>query len=141
MTDTVLTLTGMGIAPYSARGLRQTLSVIGAAASMRRTINGVLVDLSSPRFRKYASSIQCTDQNAPALNGVWPGMILTVECICELAYETGGSPDRPVVPGSIRIEGEYTFFRPILEMRVMTFSNETDEWNASNNWSMELEEV
>jgi len=38
------------VPPYSARGLTQTLTPIAAAANMRRTINGELLDLSAGQF-------------------------------------------------------------------------------------------
>jgi hypothetical protein len=140
--ESILVLTGMGLAPYSARGLSQSLEVIQAATVMRRTINGELIDLSRAAFRKYRSTITCTDMQAPALNGIWPGQVLTVDCVSELAYLTaGGSPERAVVPGSMRESGDFTVYRPRLTMRVVSFSEDTDEWQAQVGWSLELEEV
>ena len=141
MTD-VLTLSGIGVPPYSVRGATQTLQPIDAAQQLRRTINGALIDLSRAEFRKYRSTISCTDQQPPAVDGVWPGQIVTVGCISELSYRTvGGSPSRPLVSGSSRAEGDYTFYRPQLVMRVVSFSQDTDEYGASVSWSLELEEV
>lgn len=139
---TLLSISGINIPPYSARGISQTLAPIAGAANLRRTVNGTLVDLSASQFRKYASTISCTDQQHPALNGVWPGVQVTVDCICELSYLTsGGSADRTVVPGSSRTEGLYTFYRPRLIMRVLSYDIQTDEWGAAVGWSLELEEV
>lgn len=139
---TLLAISGINIPPYSARGIRQTLTPISGAANLRRTINGTLVDLSASQFRKYASTISCTDQQHPALNGVWPGLQVTVDCVCELSYLTsGGSADRTVVPGSSRTEGAYTFYRPRLTMRVLAYDIQTDEWGASVGWTLQLEEV
>ena len=88
LTDiTLLRLSPIGIPPYSARGVSQTLQQISGAGQMRRTVNGTLVDLSATQFRKYQSTITCRDMDHPALSGVWPGRVLTVDCICELAYE------------------------------------------------------
>ena len=141
MSD-VMTLSGMGVPPYSARGASQTLEPIQAAQQLRRTINGELIDLSRPEFRKYRSTISCADQQPPAIDGVWPGQILTVGCIAELSYRTsGGAPSRPVVSGSSRTEGDYTLYRPSLTMRVVSFSQDTDEYGATVSWSIELEEV
>ena len=137
-----LTLSGIGVPPYSVRGATQTLQPIDAAQQMRRTINGALVDISRAEFRKYRSTITCTDQQPPSVDGVWPGQIVTVGCISELSYKTsGGSPSRTVVSGSARTEGDYSVYRPQLIMRVVFFSQDTDEYGASVSWSLELEEV
>lgn len=139
---TVLVLDGMGVPPYSARGIKQTLAPISAAQQVRRTVNGELLDFSSSQFRKYQSTITCTDQQAPALNGIWPGQVLTVDCIFELAYETmTGGADRTVVPGSSREEDDFTFYRPRLTMRVILFETNKDEYGADCGWTLELEEV
>lgn len=151
--ETLLVLSGPGVQPWSARGLTQTLDPIGASANTRRTINGALKDLSAPQMRKYQSTISCADQSAPALDGVWPGQELRVECVAELAYKTaGGSPARPVVgegddsesddtESTRRVDGAYTFYRPVLTMRVMSYTQQTDEWGAAVSWSLQLEEV
>lgn len=142
MSSTLLVISGIAIPPYSARALSQTLFPIAAASQMRRTINGALVDISSSLFRKYGSVISCTDQQHPALNGIWPGLQVTVDCISELSYTTsGGSADRVVVSGSSRTSGTFTFYRPRLTMRVMNYDVNFDEWGASVSWSLSLEEV
>lgn len=139
---TLLSISGMGVPPYSARGLQQTLEHIAAAASMRRTINGDLKDLSAPQFRKYASTITCSDQQVPALDGIFPGHVVDVECVARLSYATsGGSPNRPVVPDSEHVEGLFTFYRPRLTMRVMSYSEQEDEYGAVVSWTLTLEEV
>jgi hypothetical protein len=141
MSD-VLTLSGIGVPPYSARGASQTLEPIQASQQLRRTVNGELIDISRPEFRKYRSTISCAEQQPPAVDGVWPGQVVTVGCISELSYLTaGGSPARTPVTGSSRTEGAYTFYRPSLTMRVVTFSQDTDEYGAETSWSLELEEV
>lgn len=138
----VLAFSGFGVPPYSARGASQSLEPIGQAQQLRRTINGGLIDVSRPEFRKYRSTLSCSDQQPPAVDGVWPGQIVTVDCIAELSYRnSGGSPARTVVSGSSRTEGDFTFYRPRLTMRVLNFSQETDEFGAVVSWSMQLEEV
>lgn len=134
---TQLTLTGIGIAPYSARGLHQTLQPIQASSQVRRTINGELVDTSVAQFRKFKSTISGSDQTSPLLSGVWPGMEVTVECIVEMA----GTPDRTAVSGSTRTEEGVTFFRPVLVMKVVDYSIDTDEYGAQVGWKLDLEEV
>lgn len=143
MTDatTLLVISGDGVAPYSARGLTQSLEPINAAASVRRTINGGLMDLSAAQFRKFRSVVSCDDQQTPAFNDLWPGQSLTVDCVAELTYKTsGGSPSRTVVPGSSYTDGSYTFYRPRLTMKVISLSVERDEYGAQSKWSLELEE-
>lgn len=139
--DTLLALTGIGIPDYSARGLTQTLEPIEASANLRRTVNGALVDFSYVPFRKYKSTISCQDQEPPAIDGVWPGRLVTVDCVAELSYPAASAPTRPVVPGSVRNGGAFTFYRPQLEMLVTGFSISWDEYGATTHWQMDLEEV
>lgn len=140
--DTLLVITGAAIAPYSARGLTQTLEPIEAAANLRRTINGTLRDISASQMRKYKSTVTGKDNNAPAFGGVWPGKVVTVDCVAELCFLTaGGAPERPAVPGSVRTDGDFTFYRPRLVMRVVAFSSSLEEWRADCSWSLQLEEV
>lgn len=140
---TILELVGIGVAPYSARGLSQSLQPIGQAASMRRTVNGTLVDLGFEGFHKYQSTISGSDQKPPVCDGIWPGKLVTVKCISELCYVTaGGSPSRPVVAGSSHVVGAMTYYRPQLSMMVVAAPQmQTDEYGAQVGWSMALEEV
>lgn len=141
--DTLLTISGLGRMLYQARGLMQSLEVIGLAKDQARTINGVLVDISNPIFRKYASKITCTDVNAPPIDNLWPGMEVVVDCAVNLCYKTGnpGSPHRDEVSGSSFVQGDYTFYRPVLRMRVTNVSESMDEWKADIQWQIDLEEV
>jgi hypothetical protein len=140
--STLLTLAGLGVPPYSARGLTQTLEPIEASLQLRRTVNGALVDLSDAPFRKYKSTISCQDQEPPAVDGVWPGQVVTVECVAELCFVTGGgAPARLAVSGSERVDSEFTFYRPVLTMRVTGFSFTRDEYGAAVSWQLQLEEV
>jgi hypothetical protein len=138
---TLLVISGPGMPTYAARGLTQTLDPIDAAGAIARTVNGGLIDLSPVQMRKYKSTISCTDVEAPALDGVWPGMPVTVDCVSELGYLTaGGSPQRTVVTGSSRTAGVWTWYRPRLDMMVISYSTSTDEYGAAIGWSLELEE-
>lgn len=113
--DTELTITGIDLVPYSARGLTQTLEPIDQSAVLKRTINGNLHDVSMAQFRKYKSTITCTDREAPELTGIYPGQQVTVGCIAA--------------------------HKPTLEMRVVSFQTSFDEWNADNAWTLVLEEI
>jgi hypothetical protein len=142
MPETVLTITGFGLTPYSARGIQQTLEPIPQSSNLRRTVNGALVDVSAPEFRKYRSVISCDDMNVPAIDGVWPGQQVTVDCVAELSYLTsGGTAQRTVVSGSSRTAGSFTFYRPRLTMRIVNFNQSIDETGAVIGWELELEEV
>ncbi|MGR3593108.1 MAG: hypothetical protein ACU0B9_07335 [Limimaricola soesokkakensis] len=135
-----LIIAGVGLPPASVRGVTQTLQPIAATQQMVRTVNGALRDLSAPQFRKFASQVRCSDQDPPALNGVWPGAIVTVDCIAELSFLTAsGVPERPMVDS--RVEGAWTIYRPRLTMMVVSFDIDRDEWQAAVGWSLDLEEV
>lgn len=139
--QTLLSFSGIGVPPYSARGLTQSLEPIDIAANLRRTVNGVLKDISFDGFHKYKSTISCSDQRVPAVDGVWPGKEIVVDCVQELCYlTTGGGPARTAVSGSSRVEGSYTYYRPRLTMLVTTFSTTLDEYGATVGWQMTLEE-
>lgn len=142
----VLVITGLDASPYALRGATQTLTPIDQSVQLRRTINGDLVDLSDPIFRKYRSTITGTDVLPPGFDDIWPGMEVTVDCISELSYKTSsGSAAKPIaqVDGedATRTVGDYTFYRPSLTMRVVAFTQDTDEYAATVSWSLELEEV
>lgn len=147
---TVLVLTGIGIPPYSARGLKQTLAPIDAASNMKRTINGGLADVSDPLFRKYQSTITGSDQSPPATDLVWPGRLLSVDCIVELSQEGSLTATDPIIIGDLgRVPVEwppreadgFVFYRPRLTMRVTGWNIDTDEWDKAIGWTLNLEEV
>ena len=143
-SDTLLTISSFGTMLYQARGLTQTLSVIGAATQLERTINGGLVDFSAAQFRKYASKITSpNDVNSPPLDGVFPGMQVTVDCAVGFSYVTGtsGCPHRTLVTGSGYTDGAYSFYRPHLTMLVRSVETTFDEWKNIVGWALELEEV
>lgn len=143
MTDTVLVITGLDVPPLAARGLRQTLEPITAAQQTKRDINGTLFDVSAEQFQKYRSVITCTDSETVAHDDVWPGALLTVDCVAELRYAAGsaGNAKRTIVPGSEYEEGDYVFYRPRLTMRMVAFRALHDEAGATCGWELVLEEV
>jgi hypothetical protein len=133
-----------GVNPYSARGLRGTLAPIAAAQGanlLARTVNGTLIDISAPQMRKYQLEVVGNDQAPPALDGLWVGMVVTVNSLVELGYLTSGSSGRTPVPGSVRTEGSYTYYCPQFTMRVVELSSERAEWDAAVSWHLTLEEV
>ena len=143
-TDTILSITGFGNMTYQARNLSQTLEVIGAASQNERTINGTLIDVSAPQFRKYSSKVSIpSETNAPPLDGIFPGQTVTVHCAVGLSFITGspGFPKRPEVSGSSFTENGYTFYRPLLTMKIIHVETHFDEWKNVIGWTIELEEV
>lgn len=140
--ETLLVLSGEGMPPYAVRGLTQSLEPIEAAINLRRTVNAELVSLSPAAFRKYKTTITCEDVDSPAFDAVEIADVVVVSCVAELSYLTsGGAPSRPVVSGSSRVDGSYTFYRPQLTMMVTMKTQETDEYGAAVAWELELEEV
>jgi hypothetical protein len=134
-----------GVNPYSARGLRGTLTPIDAAKGndkLARTVNGTLVDISAPQMRKYRLEINGSDQAPPALDALWVGMVVIVASHVELAYLTAtGFSGRVPVSGSERVEGAFTYYRPQLTMMVVEHQIEREEWEQAVSWSLTLEEV
>lgn len=134
-----------GVNPYSARALRGTLRPIAMAAGhdkLARTVNGTLVDLSAPQMRKYMLDASGEDMAAPALDGVWVGMAVTVNSHVELAFLTaGGLPERTPVPGSVNYDGDFTYYSPQFQMLVVDKQIEREEWGAKVRWSLVLEEI
>ncbi|WP_424363604.1 hypothetical protein [Methylocystis parvus] len=142
-TILVVALSGQQIlTPWSARGVTETLTPIEQNIPPRRNVNGALRDISFAAFQKYRIELTCKDVNAPALDGVWRGQSLLISCVHELSFRTaGGSPARPVVSGSTRVEGDFTYYRPQILAKVMDFSLGKDEWPADVSWRMILDEV
>lgn len=140
---TLLRIAEIGVPPYSARSLSQTLTPISSASVLRRSLTtGRLINLSPPEFRKYKSVITCNDQQAPALDGIWPGQILTIDCVRPLSFKTiGGIPQRTVVEDSEFSEGEFTFYRPRIVFMVVNYTMDGNEYEANNNWQLDLEEA
>jgi hypothetical protein len=120
--STLLSIDGIDFSPYSNRGLTMTLEPIAQAVDLRRDCNGLLVDVSLAQFRKYRSTVTCTDQEAPTFTDVWPGKFVTVICI----------PDMGVSDG---VGNTLT-----MEMLVVAWDTSRDEWGAELGWRLELEE-
>jgi hypothetical protein len=139
------TATAPGVNPYSARGLRGTLTPIDMAKGidkLARTVNGKLIDISAPQMRRYQLQVSGNDQAPPALDGLWVGVPVTVNSHVELAYlTTGGLPTRPPVTGSVRVEGDYTYYAPQFSMMVVDWQIDREEWEQNVTWSLTLEEV
>lgn len=108
MTETTLSFSIGGLPPLSARGCKQSLfpCLLG---DLRRTINGKLVFTGDGERRKYASTILGKDKAPPALEGLWPGQEIIVNCLSPLTQKIEGNGEttsyaleRPLVAGSLQ---------------------------------------
>jgi hypothetical protein len=45
------------------------------------------------------------------------------------------------VSGSERVDGGRSFYRPVIDMMVMSFTTTKDEYQATIGWKIDLEEV
>jgi len=131
------------LTPYSARNLTQTYEAIkGKEEWLRRDVNAVLQSVVDTRFRKYRTTITCSDGETPCLDDAWIGQEVLIDCAFEFSYPTGGTPSRPVVAGSTRTTNYgIVFYRPqllclIADIRVAGFQ----EWQALYNWQIDTEE-
>ena len=134
---------GPGVNPYSAFGLRGRLTPIKEAQGedkLARTVNGGVVDLSAPQMRKYQLEISANSPSPPALDGLWVGMPVGVSCVTELSVGPGFTFSRTPVGGSERTEGEYTFYRPFLNMQIVSWDIERDDWTGDVRWQLVLTE-
>lgn len=140
--ETLLVIDAIAFPVGSARGITQTLEPIDGLAKPRRTVNGELIDVSASAFRKYKSTVTFADQRPPALDSIWRGQTVSVDCIPELWFVTsGGSAAKPVVSGSTHTEGSLTYYRPKLSMMVVDIRSTFDEWGATVGAELDLEEV
>lgn len=146
--ETILRLYGADLPPYASRGIKETLAPIGG--DMRRTINGGLVNVMADQMKKYKVSLSASDVDPPALENVWPGAVVIVECITELCMlgdtegqlpETSAEFTRDIVPGSLRYADGFSFYRPRLTCLLSSFTVDKDEYAAKVSWQLELEEV
>lgn len=168
-TNLKLTLSSSGqeiVIPYEAsRGTRQSITQIDGGADFRRTVNGDLVVVANPNFRRYAVEISGNDSASPALGGVWIGDQVTVECITPISQRMiGGTAalGRDPVPGSVECYNAagdlvshlrsvrsvtaagavFVRYRPILDCFVTSAPNwDGAELSLDVSWSLQLEEV
>ena len=137
--------TAPGVPLYSARGLKGTLTPIGMLSggnTLRRTVNGTLIDIGAPQMRKYQLEISGDDVDPPAFDSLWPGAEVAVDSNVEMAFLTaGGSAGRTMVPGSERFDATHTYYCMRLTMLVMGMEVQRDEWGCAVSWSLTLEEV
>lgn len=114
---TDLVISGIGIPDYALRGVRQRVTPIEQSSRLERTVNGNLVDLSDPSFRKRATTITGEDVEFPHLADVWPGQEVTVTSI----ISASASGDPIVITGMVK-----------------TFEMDFDEYGAVASWTIEI---
>ncbi len=125
MTDsTLLAITGITIPDYAIRGLTLDLQLVTASDGLRRSVNGELLDLTAPQFRKYSATLSCEDQDVPTLTDIWQGQIVTVTCI------PGVGPVNDASGGTLT-----------LNMMVSNWTTSRAEWDSLTNWTIELLEI
>ncbi|MBX9805599.1 MAG: hypothetical protein K2Y18_07605 [Alphaproteobacteria bacterium] len=168
MMESELIINRGGFPPLSARGCIQSLMPIESGV-LKRTINGSLVYTGKGPAHKYRSIISCEDKASLAMEGFWRGSELKVGCIQRLWQKvlgTGVVLERDPVEGSVFLiatnqeelglesvmgrnvvfasnvaDDTYVSYRPWLDMRVVTFSLNTNEWGLKAGWRLELEEI
>ncbi len=109
------------------------------AGELVEDVNGNLVDLTDPAFRKYRVSLSCRQNvQLPAVAGLWRGQELTVALPTTLR-EPGSTPSRTAVSGSVQVVGGYVEYRPVLTVAVDFNSLEETEWQGmSSGWRLTL---
>lgn len=146
MSETLLKLTmtatgeEINFPDGSALFVEADITPIDGATDLRRTVNGSLVNLSDPAFRKLAVTLSASDMTLPALGNLYPGDTLTVECPVVIR-ERGGVPARPAAGGVFTIGNGWVEYRPVLECMLIANSLNETEGKASASWSLTLEEV
>lgn len=145
-SDSLLTISVMGVTRFQMRNLTQTLEIASEATQMERTINGVMINLSPPQFQKYTTKISIPNEvEAPPIDGIFPGLIVVMQCAVQLVFPLSGGvisgPNRPVVSGSYYTANGYGFYRPELTMMIRTISEKFDEWGAKVSTDISADEV
>jgi hypothetical protein len=141
-TATLLKITGVDFDESAVRGITETITLIAESKQLARTSNGGMIDVSEIGFKKFALSYSCDDINMPDFHGLFPGSEHTIDCITEWQFRTvGGTQTRPAVAGSSRVEGEFTYYRPVLVCVFVDRGFNRNEYDAAVGWSMAFEEV
>ncbi|WP_265499550.1 hypothetical protein [Paracoccus beibuensis] len=148
-------------------GITQSLDPIGGDVDMRYDVNGELIIVENPLFRKYEISISARNMAAPALGGLWRGTLIQVWSIQQLTHTTRADGtvylDRSPVPGSIdartasgasitaalELDGRtvtapgsaVVHYRPILNGALAEAPGNFDEDGGQSSWSLTLKEL
>jgi hypothetical protein len=117
---TVISIAGIDLSDYAVRSLTMTLTPIEQASNVARDCLGQLVDISLAQFRQHKLTISCTDNDAPELDGIWPGMDIAVTCLPRM----NGTSDTPLT----------------ILAKVVSWNTSRDEWGAEIAWQIEAEQ-
>lgn len=153
-----------GTPKFSARNCIQELKPL-IKSPILRSINGNFIENTNDTNMKYISKITCNDEVPFALDGIYPGVDISVGCITPLIQKITSEKtklSRDYVSGSIiaydtsndkvnikKIDGRhihlekssgYIKYRPWMKMKVVDFEVKTNEWDMKSFWVLKLEE-
>jgi hypothetical protein len=119
---TLLAIDAIDFSDYAVRGITMTLEPIDQSKNLARDCRGDLADISVAQFRQYKVTITCTDHEAPALSGIWPGQDITINCIPGL--------------GASNSTGDVL----TILAKVTAWNTSRPEWDAEVAWQLEAEQ-
>lgn len=123
---TLLAISGIDLGAYSTRDLTIQLEYIAQATQVDRDINGNLIDLSEPQFRKYRVTISCTDHESPVFVGVPPGTQITVTTVPQLGLNRNTADEQETLT---------------LTCLTLPWTVSRQEYAARTGWQLVAEEV
>jgi hypothetical protein len=122
-TGTILALSGITLNNYSARQLTLQITPIDPG-ELAWDANGTLHDLTMTQFRKRKFTVSCTDTDAPVLDDVWKGKLVSITILPKSGFAAESD------------EEQQTF---ACMLSSWTVNNE--EWPARVGWTLELLET
>lgn len=120
-TGTVTQLSGINLRNWSARQLKINYALVDSG-ELAYDVNGTLRDLTLDQFRKYQFTLTAEDVNAPELEDVWKGKLVTFTVTPNSPFQTD-SEDGP--PRSF-------------DCMLLNWGAVEDEWGAKIGWSIDL---
>lgn len=136
---TDLVIAGIGIPTYAVRGVRQSTTLIDQASRITRSVNGKAIDVSNPAMRKYRTVISGSDQETPAFGGVWPGRLVSVTSLTTWDSSGTGATGGGTAPTGA--SGATAGTAVNITGLVKSFEVTTDEWAATVDWTLEIEQL
>lgn len=119
-SGTILELSGITLRDYSARDLTLEIRPVDPG-ELAYDVAGTLHDLTMERYRKYQFTISCNAVDAPVLDDVWKGKLVTITVLPNTGLSQTSEDE------------EQSFDCMLVEWSV---SNE--EWSARTGWSVTL---
>lgn len=152
----------------SARGCSQKLESI-TDPKLYRTIQGQYISFQQQGYEKYMSVLTCQDEYPAALNGLYTGQAITIECLVDLVTAQGKKGDtitldRGAVTQSLRLfrpngqktalkddllqnqtlvlsDDGHVAYRPILHMIIQKIEQSFSEWENKTTWVIKSVEI